>query len=114
MITIQVKNLIKPKIVENSQTTQYTATGVVSIVDLMVVTNTATSTVNLSINMVPSSGSPSPSNLKVDARPIGPKETYLVPLSGYVLEEGDFISTLASAAGSLNITVSGREILTTT
>jgi hypothetical protein len=47
----------------------------------------------------------------VDARSIAPDETYTFPeLVGQVLDAGGFISTIASAATSLTIRASGREI----
>jgi hypothetical protein len=47
----------------------------------------------------------------LDARTIVPNETYTCPeLVGHVLEAGGFISTLASAATSLTIRCSGREV----
>jgi hypothetical protein len=47
----------------------------------------------------------------MDARSIAPDETYTCPeLVGQALEPGGFISTIASAATSLTIRASGREI----
>jgi hypothetical protein len=49
--------------------------------------------------------------LIVDARSIAPDETYTFPeLVGQALEQSGFISTIASAATSLTIRASGREI----
>jgi hypothetical protein len=50
-------------------------------------------------------------NLIVDTRAIAPDETYTFPeLVGQALDVGGFISTIASAATSLTIRASGREI----
>jgi hypothetical protein len=47
----------------------------------------------------------------MDTRAIAPDETYTSPeLVGQALEPGGFISTIASAATSLTIRASGREI----
>lgn len=103
--------LIPAKQAEASQTTQYTATAVKAIIDKFTVTNTSANNVTLSVNLVPASGSASASNLIMDARAIAPDETYTCPeLVGQVIEAGGFISTLASAATSLTIRCSGREI----
>jgi len=46
------------------------------------------------------------------SRVIAPNETYTFPeLVGHVLESGSTISTLASAAASISIRASGREIV---
>lgn len=58
-----------------------------------------------------SGGSAGVTNMIVDSRAIAPDETYTFPeLVGQVLESGGFISTIASAATSLTIRASGREI----
>ena len=110
-MTITLKVLVPPKQLENSQTSQYTATNVRAIVDKATVTNTSSSNVTLSVNLVTASGSADASNLIIDARTIVPDETYLCPeLIGQVLEAGSFISTIAGAATSLTMRVSGREV----
>lgn len=108
---VTVRVLIPAKQAENSQTTQYTATNVKAMIDKFTATNTSAANVTLSVNLVASGGSTSAANLIVDARTIAPDETYTFPeLVGQVLEAGGFISTIASAATSLTIRASGREI----
>jgi len=110
-MAVTVKNIIPPKQAENAQTSQYTATNCKCIIDKFTVTNTNSSNVTISVNLVASGGSAGNSNLIVKTRSVVPGETYLCPeLVGQVLESGGFISTLASAATSLTITASGREI----
>ena len=110
-MTVTVTNLIRAKTAENSQTVQYTSSDGKTIIDKFTVTNTGSSDANFSVNLVPSSSSASNSNLILDARAIAPGETYLCgELIAQVLEAGDFISTLASAAGALTIKASGRVI----
>ena len=110
-MAVTVKNIIPPKQAENAQTAQYTATNCKCIIDKFTVTNTNTSNVTISVNLVASGGSAGNANLIVKTRSVVPGETYLCPeLVGQVLEAGGFISTLASAATSLTITASGREI----
>ena len=82
-----------------------------TIVDKFTATNTSASVVTLSVNIVTSGGSTGASNLIVDSRAIAVNETYTFPeLVGQSLEAGGFISTIASAATSLTIRASGREI----
>ncbi len=110
-MAVTPKVLIPPKQAEASQTTQYTATNVRTIIDKFTVTNTSANNVTLSVNLVNALGSASASNLVMDARTVAPDETYTCPeLVGQILEPGQFISTLASAAASLTIRCSGREI----
>lgn len=110
-MAVTPKVLIPPKQAEDAQTTQYTADAVKAIIDKFTVTNTTAGNVALSVNLVSSGGSAGVSNLLIDARTIAPDETYTCPeLVGQILEAGDFISTLASAAASLTIRASGREI----
>ncbi len=110
-MAVTARVLVPPKQLENTQTAQYTATNVRAIIDKATVTNTSASNVTLSVNLVTVSGSASSSNLIIDNRTIVPDETYLCPeLVGQVLEAGGFISTIAGAATSLTMRVSGREI----
>jgi hypothetical protein len=110
-MAVTVKNIIPAKQAENSQTTQYTATGCRTIIDKFTVTNTSAGNVTLAVNLVAAAGSAGVSNLILSAKNIVPGETYLCPeLVGQVLEPGGFISTLAGAATSLTIRASGREI----
>ena len=110
-MAVTVKNIIPAKQAENTQTTQYTATGCRTIIDKFTVTNTSASNVTIAVNLVAFGGSAGVANLVLDEKNIVPGETYLCPeLVGHVLEPGGFISTLAGAATSLTIRASGREI----
>ncbi|MCE2686877.1 MAG: hypothetical protein LW839_08585 [Cryomorphaceae bacterium] len=110
-MVITVKNIIPRKFAENSQTAQYTASGCKTVIDKFTVTNNSAATVSLSINLIPSGGSASTANRVLNTRLIAVGECYICPeIVGQVLEDGGFISTLASAASSLTISASGREI----
>ena len=110
-MTVTVKVLIPAKQAENAQTAQYTATNCKTIIDKFTVTNTTAGNVTFSVNLITSGGSAGVSNLILDTRSIAPDETYTCPeLVGQALESGGFISTIASAATSLTIRASGREI----
>ena len=110
-MSVLVKTLIAAKQAENAQTTQYTATNCKTIIDKFTATNTSAGNVTISVNLVTSGGSAGVTNLIVDSRAIAPDETYTFPeLGGQGLEPGGFISTIASAATSLTIRASGREI----
>lgn len=110
-MAVTVKTIIPRKQAESSQTTQYTAINCKTIIDKFTVTNTSASAVTISVNLVASGGSTGNSNLVLKLKSIQPEETYLCPeLVGQTLESGGFISTIASAATSLTISASGREI----
>lgn len=110
-MAVTPKVLIPAKQAESAQTTQYTADAVKAIIDKFTVTNTSAGNVTISVNLVDFGGVAGADNLVIDARTIAPDETYTCPeLVGQVLEAAQFISTLASAATSLTIRCSGREI----
>ena len=110
-MTVTVKVLVPAKFAEATQVTQYTATGVTAIIDKFTATNTTYGNVTISVNLVTSGGTAVASNLIVDTRSLAPDETYTFPeLVGQALEPNGFISTIASAATSLTIRASGREI----
>lgn len=110
-MTVTVKVLIAPKIAENSQTTQYTAAGVTAIIDKFTATNYSGTAATLSVNLVTSGDTAGNQNLITKTKSLQAGETYSFPeLVGHALAPGGFISTLASAASSINIRCSGREV----
>lgn len=110
-MTVTVKNIIPRKQAEAAQTTQYTAVNCKAIIDKFTATNTSSTNVQFSVNLVAFSGSAGNANLVVKQRSIAPSETYTCPeLVGQVLEPGGFVSTLASVATSITISASGREV----
>ena len=86
-MTTLAKCLLESKYAENAQTTQYTAgTGVRTIIDKFT-------------GYSPAGGT------------LAAGETYTFPeVVGQILNAGDFVSTLAAAASSVVIRISGREI----
>ena len=110
-MTVTVKVLVPAKIVENSQTTQYTATGVTAIIDKFTATNYSGSAATISVNLVTVSGSAGNLNLITKTKTLQASEVYTFPeLVGQVLGIGDFISTIAGTATAINMRVSGREV----
>jgi hypothetical protein len=110
-MTVTVKNLVPSKDVANSQTTQYTANGVTTIIDKFTATNYSATAATISVNLVTLSGSAGNSNLITKTKTLQPSEVYTFPeLVGQVLNSGDFISTIAGTATAINMRVSGREV----
>lgn len=103
--------LIEPKQAEIIDTVQYTSDGVNTIIDKFTVTNNGAAPATISINLVANLGTVSTSNRIVNARNIEVGECYTCPeLVGHILTPSDYISTIASAALTLTIRASGREI----
>ena len=109
MVTVKV--LIPAKIAEATQVTQYTATGVTTIIDKFTDTNYSAVAATLSVNLVSSSGSAGNDNLVTKTKTLQPAEVYTFPeIVGQVLAPSGFISTLAGTASAINIRCSGREV----
>lgn len=108
---ITVRNIIPRKQAEAVDTKQYTAQNCKTVIDKFTVTNTSATDVTFGVNLVAAGGAASAGNLVLNARVVAPSETYNCPeLTGQVLEDGGFISTIAGAPASLTISASGREI----
>lgn len=110
-MTVTVKVLVPGKTVEASQTTQYTASNVTTIIDKFTATNYSAASATISVNLVTTAGSAAAQNLITKTKTLQPSEVYTFPeLVGQVLNPGDFISTIAGTASAINMRVSGREV----
>jgi len=108
-MSVSISNIIPAKIAESSQTTQYTSTGVQTIIDKFTATNYSAVAATLSVNLVTSGDTAGNANLIVKTKTLQPAETYTFPeLVGHVLPVGGFVSTIAGTATSINIRASGR------
>jgi hypothetical protein len=110
-MTVTAKNLVPAKTVEATQTTQYIANGVTTIIDKFTATNYSGSAATISVNLITATGTASNDNLIVKAKSLAASETYIFPeLVGQILPSGGFISTIAGTASAINMRVSGREV----
>lgn len=110
-MTVTAKVLIPAKIAEASQTTQYTATNVTTIIDKFTATNYSASAATISVNLVTSGGSAGNDNLITKTKSLQPAEVYTFPeIVGQILAPSGFISTIAGTATAINIRASGREV----
>ena len=110
-MTVYAKVLIPAKTAENVQTTQYTSTNVTTIIDKFTATNYSATAATISVNLVTLADTAGNQNLIVKTKSLQPAETYTFPeIVGQILAPGGFISTITSAATSINIRASGREI----
>lgn len=110
-MAVTAKVLVPAKTAEATQTSQYIADGVTTIIDKFTATNYSASAATLSVNLITATFSAANSNLIVKTRTLAAGETYIFPeISGQVLGPSATISTLAGTASAINIRVSGREI----
>ena len=110
-MTVTVKVLIPGKIAEDTQTTQYTATNVTTIIDKFTATNYNTAAATISVNLVTGGDTSGDQNLITKTKTLQPAEVYTFPeIVGQVLNPSGFISTIAGTAASINIRASGREV----
>ena len=101
--------LLEAKYAENSQTTQYTSTGVKTSIDKFTVSNDTAVVATIAVNLVASGGAAGASNLVLTEKTVLPGDVYTCPeLIGQILAPGDFISTIAGTASALVIRISGR------
>ena len=110
-MTVTVRVLIPAKIAEATQVTQYTATGVTTIIDKFTATNYSASAATISVNLVTAADTAGNQNLITKTKTLQPAEVYTFPeLVGQVLMASGFISTIAGTASAINIRASGREV----
>jgi hypothetical protein len=110
-MTVTVKVLIPAKIAEATQTTQYTASGVTTIIDKFTATNYSAAAATISVNLVTAATSAGDANLITKTKTLQPSEVYTFPeIVGAALAPNGFISTIAGTATAINIRSNGREI----
>ena len=110
-MAINVRRLISPTQVANATTTYYTATNVRATLDKVTLTNTTAGAVTMELWLVPNAGSASDSNKILDGVSIAAHGSYLCPeVVGHTLEPGETLQAKASAATSVSLRASGREV----
>jgi hypothetical protein len=108
-MAVYISNIIPAKTAEAAQTTQYTSTGVQTIIDKFTATNYSASPATISVNLVSPAGTAGNNDLIVKTKTLQAAETYTFPeLVGQVLPNNGFISTIAGTASAINIRASGR------
>ena len=109
-MTVTSKPLVVAAYASNAEATVYTSTGMRAIIDKFTGYNSNAAAVTLTIKIVPNGVAAGATNIMV-VKSLATGETYTFPeVVGHTLESGGFISTLASAATSVVIRVSGREV----
>lgn len=110
-MAVTAKVLIAPNQAPAANTTQYTATGVRTIIDKFTGTNTTAGAATLTVFLVPSAGAAGAANTIISARSLAANECYTFPeMVGHVLNSGDFIVTASGTANAITVRASGREV----
>lgn len=110
-MAVTLKNIIPAKILETTQTTQYSASGVTTVIDKFTATNNGGSTATVSVNLVTFGDTPGNQNLIAKNVSIAAGSTYNFPqIVGHVLQPSGYISTITNLASSITIRASGREV----
>lgn len=110
-MAVITKVLVPSKTMENISQLQYSPSNSTALIDKFTVVNTSANNVTFSVNIVASGGSVSDANAVIKSRAIAPNQTYNCPeVVGHALQDGAAIYTVASAATSLTMRITGRVI----
>jgi len=82
--------------------------GITAVVKQLLATNTTATASTISVNLVPSAGTTSTSNLIFASVPVPANSTLVIDLA-QVMNAGDQLFALAGNATTVNLTVSGYE-----
>ena len=112
-MTVVVKKLVPTTQLTTSATGYGTAvpSGVNQLIKRAVFSNTGAVPHTITVNIVPTSGSPVTGNQVINARTLQAGETYVSSeMAGMVLLPGDQVYALASAGTDVNMTINGLQI----
>jgi hypothetical protein len=110
-VSVTAKSLFSPLQAAAANTTQYTATGVRTILDKFTGTNTTGVAATLTVFLVQNGGAAGAANTIVSARSLAAGECYTFPeVVGHVLNAGDFLVTASGTGNAITIRASGREV----
>lgn len=111
-MTVLARTLIQPVQLPAAQATQYTApANTRTIIDKMTVTNPTAGALTVTVYIVQAAGAAGAGNVLISAQSVAAGAAYLCPEAvGHILNPGDFIAAFASAAASLVMRASGREV----
>ena len=111
-MSVRAVRLIAAKQASDSAQSEYVCPpNTRTIIDKFTITNTTGGSVNISVWLVPQGESAADSNLIVKAHAVSAGTTFdSEELKNHVLQENEEIHVLASAATSLTVRASGREV----
>jgi hypothetical protein len=111
-MSVVAKALFDAKYAQSTDNTEYTtAASTHTIIDKFTATNTDASAQTIQVNLIASGGSVGSSNIVIKALSIAAGVTTdITQLQNHILNPGDVISCVASAASKVVIRASGREV----
>lgn len=112
-MTVTAKNLIQTKYASNADNPEYTVPlSTNTIIDKFTATNTDSGGAHtISVNIIPSGGSVGTTNLIITVLSVAASTCIdIAELQNQILGPGDVISIVSSAATTMVIRASGREI----
>lgn len=112
MASYTIKRLTNPTQLGTSASSIYTASGAGTTIAVkqIMVANVSASSVNFSMHVIPTGGIAGSTNLMVPAVAIAPNSFIVIDLD-QILTNGDSLSAFASATASINVMVSGYEVV---
>jgi hypothetical protein len=93
----------------NTDTTLYTSTNTTAITALLLC-NTHTSDITVSVHVVESGGSVADNRCILKDYVIPAKDTFTLDMEKIILDNGDFVSGIASSSSKITATVSSVEV----
>jgi len=111
-MTVAIKNAYMAQVAAVNTTLYTCPAGTTARVLKCTVTNDTTTVVTISFNKVPSGGAVAATNLIMNLKSIGSRETYECPeVVGQVLDATDLLSAIASVADQLTVALDVVEIV---
>lgn len=114
-MAVSYKVLRESSYIPASQTTVYTAgsstSPLTTSIDKTTVTNVTATNQSFSLSIVPAGIVPTDEHIVIQNKTIASGETYTCPeVTGQILRNGGFVSVVATAANSITLRMSGREV----
>jgi hypothetical protein len=110
MTTVTSRPLILAKYAATTDTSEYTASNVRTIIDKFTAYNSDASARVLTLHLVPSGGTADATNL-IEATSIAAGATYSSPhVVGHTLENGGVLTVKADSASKVVVRATGREV----
>lgn len=109
-MSVTSKPIIPSQYASNSETTEYTSTGVRTIIDKFTAYNSSGGAITVTVKLVASGDTAGVEDV-IESRAIPAGETWGFPyIVGHSLAPGDFISVIAGTGSVVVIRATGREV----
>lgn len=109
-MSVTSKPIIASQYAANTETTEYTASGVRTIIDKFTAYNSSGAPVAVTVKLVASGDTASAEDV-IETKTVAAGETWGFPyIVGHSLAPGDFISVVAGSSSVVVIRATGREV----